>query len=167
MKPELLKKYSIFNGLTDSEIETFIEVSREKLIPADITFITEDEVGTSIYLLIEGDVKINMALTLSMQKSKTDAREKAIIGLNSSYHPFFGEMCLFNDDDRRTASIKTSTDCKLIKIDKKDLLEICESNPVIGHKVMKNLANKMCGDLIKSNKNVLKLTTAFSLVLER
>lgn len=167
MKPELLKKYSIFHNLTDDEIEPFIRVSKEESIPGDVNFITEGEIGTCVYLLLEGEVNVNMALTLSMDKTKKDTREKAIIGLSSDSHPFFGEMCLFNDDDRRTASIKTATDCKLVKIDKADLLQICDENPAIGHKVMKNLAGKMCRDLINSNKNVLKLTTAFSLVLER
>lgn len=167
MKTDILMKYLIFRGLSDHELEPFIKVFKEESIPAGTTFITEGEVGDCIYLLMEGEVNINMALTLSMQKTKKDTREKAIIGLSSDQHPFFGEMCLFNDDDRRTASIKTATDCKLIKIYKTDLLGICEEKPVIGYKVMRNLAQKLCGDLIKSNKNVLKLTTAFSLVLER
>ncbi|CUV09588.1 hypothetical protein MGWOODY_Mmi962 [hydrothermal vent metagenome] len=48
-----------------------------------------------------------------------------------------------------------------------DLLAICDEYPDIGYKVMKNLAKILCKRLVETNQNVLKLTTAFSLVLER
>jgi len=52
-------------------------------------------------------------------------------------------------------------------LDKSDLYNICEKNPNIGFKVMRNLGRIISGNLIKANQNVLKLTTAFSLILER
>ena len=52
-------------------------------------------------------------------------------------------------------------------ITKADLFEICQSNPEIGFTIMKNVAAIVTDNLIKANKNVLKLTTAFSLILEK
>ncbi len=76
-------------------------------------------------------------------------------------------MSLFNEGDRRTASVKALTDCKLAKITKEELFEICNAHPETGYKVMQNLCRTLCGNLVKANQNVLKLTTAFSLILER
>ena len=50
---------------------------------------------------------------------------------------------------------------------KDDLFLICDKNTDIGYKVMKNLAKILSRKVIETNQNVLKLTTAFSLVLER
>jgi len=50
---------------------------------------------------------------------------------------------------------------------KEELFEVCDAHPNTGHKVMQNLCRVLCGNLVKANQNVLKLTTAFSLILER
>ena len=76
-------------------------------------------------------------------------------------------MSMFNDGDRRTANVRAETACILVKLDKLDLYNNCEKNPNIGFKVMRNLGRIISGNLVKANQNVLKLTTAFSLILER
>ncbi len=161
------KNYSIFNGLDDSEIKLFTDRANIVDVKKGENFIVEGDVGDSIFLLLDGEVEINQALTLSMNKSERDNREKAIIKLSSDIKPLFGEMSLFNEGDRRTASVKALTDCKLAKIGKEILFEICDAHPETGYKVMQNLCRVLCGNLVKANQNVLKLTTAFSLILER
>ena len=49
----------------------------------------------------------------------------------------------------------------------KKLLEICKNNSEIGYKIMTNISEKLIDDLLITNKQVLKLTTAFSLLLEK
>ena len=162
-----LKDFSIFKGLDESEIKLF----EDKISSVDVSegncFIIEGDVGDSIFLLLEGEVEINQALTLFMNKSDADNREKTIIKLSSESKPLFGEMSLFNESDQRTASVKALSDCKLAKIMKEELFEICDTHPNTGYKVMQNLCKNLCGNLVKANQNVLKLTTAFSLILER
>jgi len=167
MNNEQLKKFTIFSDLTDDELNHFDEALKEVRIEKGQQFITEGEEGNCIYLLLEGEVQINQALTLSMNKSESDNREKAILKLSSDINPLFGEMSMFNEGDRRTANVRAETACVLVKLDKSDLYNICEKNPNIGFKVMRNLGRIISGNLIKANQNVLKLTTAFSLILER
>lgn len=167
MQDDLLREFQIFADLTNEELHSFHSILKEVEISAGEQFITEGEIGDSIYLLMEGEVEINQALTLSMNKGEADNREKAIIKLSSSMHPLFGEMSMFNEGDPRTANVKAITPCKLIRIDKDNLFSICEKNTQIGFKVMRNLGGIISGNLKKSNQNVLKLTTAFSLILER
>ena len=162
-----LKDFSIFKGLDESEIKLF----EDKISSVDVSegnsFIIEGDVGDSIFLLLEGEVEINQALTLFMNKSDADNREKTIIKLSSESKPLFGEMSLFIEGDQRTASVKALSDCKLAKIMKEELFEVCDAHPNTGYKVMQNLCRTLCGNLVKANQNVLKLTTAFSLILER
>jgi len=167
MNNEQLKKFTIFSDLNDDELNHFGYALKEVQIEKGQQFITEGEEGDCIYLLLEGEVQINQALTLSMNKSESDNREKAILKLSSDINPLFGEMSMFNEGDRRTANVRAETTCVLVKLDKLDLYNICEKNPKIGFKVMRNLGRIISGNLVKANQNVLKLTTAFSLILER
>ena len=102
-----------------------------------------------------------------MHKGGLDNREKAIINLSANIKPLFGEMSLFDKEDRRSASVIAITECQLSQLMKDDLFSICDKNTDIGYKVMKNLAKILSRKVIETNQNVLKLTTAFSLVLER
>ena len=76
-------------------------------------------------------------------------------------------MSLFDKEDRRSASVKAITECHLSQLMKDDLFAICNDNNKIGYKVMMNLAKILSRKVLETNQNVLKLTTAFSLVLER
>ena len=167
MNNEQLKKFTIFSDLTDDELNHFGDALKEVQMAKGQQFITEGEEGDCIYLLLEGEVEINQALTLSMNKSESDNREKAILKLSSDVNPLFGEMSMLNEGDRRTANVRAETACVLVKLDKSDLYNICEKNPNVGFKVMRNLGRIISGNLVKANQNVLKLTTAFSLILER
>lgn len=167
MDIKVLKDFSIFHDLDQSEIKLFSDKISIVDVSSGEKFIIEGDIGDSIFLLLEGAVEINQALTLSMNKGEADNREKSIIKLSSDIKPLFGEMSLFNDGDRRTANVKALTKCKLAKINKNEFFEICNAFPETGYKVMQNLCRSLCGNLVKANQNVLKLTTAFSLILER
>ncbi|MEA1880997.1 MAG: cyclic nucleotide-binding domain-containing protein [Candidatus Marinimicrobia bacterium] len=167
MNNERLKKFQIFADLSDDELNRFHSALKKVDMEKGEQFITEGEEGDCIYLLLEGEVEINQALTLSMSKGESDNREKAILKLPSNTNPQFGEMSMFNEGDRRTANVRAETPCNLVRLDKTDLFTICDGNPEIGYKVMRNLGRIVSGNLVKANQNVLKLTTAFSLILER
>ncbi len=167
MNNERLRKFQIFADLTNDELGQFHDSLKKVEMEKGQQFITEGEEGDCIYLLLEGEVEINQALTLSMNKGDSDNREKSILKLPSDINPQFGEMSMFNEGDRRTANVRAETPCTLARLDKSDLFQICDTNPTIGFKVMRNLGGIISGNLVKANQNVLKLTTAFSLILER
>ena len=167
MKNEQLKNYKIFENLTDDQIEKFRPILNKKEVDGGNKFIVEGDEGNSIYLLLNGEAEINQALTLSVNKSDSDKREKSIMKLTDKDFPQFGEMSIFSEGDVRTANVRAQTDCTLAKIDKEDLFKICNDNPEIGFLVMRNLGRIITKNLVKANQNVLKLTTAFSLILDR
>ncbi|MFQ6674064.1 MAG: cyclic nucleotide-binding domain-containing protein [Fidelibacterota bacterium] len=162
-----LGRFRIFDDLTDEHLSKFLKVIKVRDYPADEAIFDEGEVGDSLYLLLDGKVEINQALTLQLSKGDYDTREKAIINLSSEMHPVFGEMSLLGDDDKRTATVKALTDCKMAVVMKDDFFSICNSDPDLGYRVMKNVAAIVTDNLVKANQNVLKLTTAFSLILRK
>ncbi len=49
----------------------------------------------------------------------------------------------------------------------KDFFQILVSDKQVGYKILLNLIRIVCNRLVTANKNVLKLTTALSLILEK
>ena len=166
LNTELLSKFSIFNGLSNEKIKEFISSIKLESIEKNNDIIKEGDNGDSLIFLFSGEITITKAMTLITNKTDVDTREKEMTRLDSNVYPFFGEMSLFNDDDKRTATITALSNCDIGILYAKDFFNICNQNPEIGNISMKNIANQLAKNLQKTNAQVLKLTTAFSLIID-
>ena len=163
----LFKNYLIFDSLSEIEIEKFIKLMTFKKVKKNEVIIKEGDDGDTIILLLNGEVSMTQALTLKNSKAISDNREKTSIKIDSKKsHHFFGEISLFNEVDKRTATITATTDCEIAILDDNDIIKLCNENHTLGYKIMKNLAEKLASSLERTNNQVLKLTTVFSLILE-
>ena len=162
----IIKEYSLFDGLTESEIQKFISLMKFKTVKDKEVIMKEGDDGDTIVLLLSGEVSITQALTLKNKKAVSDNREKVLIKLNASLHPFFGEISLFNEVDKRTATITATSECDVAILDDDDIINLCNEDNSLGYKIMKNLAEKLASSLEKTNNQVLKLTTVFNLILD-
>lgn len=163
-----IANFELLKGLTDEERASFSKRLTEKLIPARGIIFHEGDDGGPLYFLITGDVEISQALTLPMSRSGNyDSRDKSIVQLSGETCPVFGEVSIFSNENKRTATVKALTNCRLGLLEEKDFFQILVNKHEIGYKVMLNLTRIVCGRLTTANKNVLKLTTALSLLLEK
>ncbi|MAV89164.1 MAG: hypothetical protein CBD21_01400 [bacterium TMED161] len=163
----LFKNYLIFDGLSEQEIENFIKLMTFKKVKKNEVIIKEGDNGDTIILLLNGEVSMTQALTLKNSKAISDNREKTSIRIDSKKsHHFFGEISLFNEVDKRTATITATSDCEIAILDDNEIIKLCNENHTLGYKIMKNLAEKLASSLERTNSQVLKLTTVFSLILE-
>ena len=162
----IIKNYSLFDGLTEIEIQKFISLMKFKIVKDKEIIMKEGDNGDTIVLLLSGEVSITQALTLKNKKSVADNREKVLIRLDANSHPFFGEISLFNEVDRRTATITATSECNIAILDDDDIINLCNDDNSVGYKIMKNLAEKLSSNLEKTNNQVLKLTTVFNLILD-
>ena len=163
----LFKNYLIFDGLSEQEIEKFIKLMTFKKVKENEVIIKEGDNGDTIILLLNGEVSMTQALTLKNSKAISDNREKTSIRIDSKKsHHFFGEISLFNEVDKRTATITATSDCEIAILDDNEIIKLCNENHTLGYKIMKNLAEKLASSLERTNSQVLKLTTVFSLILE-
>lgn len=156
----------LFQGLDVNEIEIFQPAFEVISVPEGQNIITEGEPGTAIEILVKGTVSISKALTLQPPDATNDTRDKALITLTGDTKPFFGEMGLVRENVNRTATVKAETDCEIVELERDKFLNILKQHPQVGLQVMYNVANKLARDLQRESQNVLKLTTAFSLILD-
>ena len=163
----LFKNYLIFDGLSEQEIEKFIKLMTFKKVKKNEVIIKEGDNGDTIIILLNGEVSMTQALTLKNSKAISDNREKTSIRIDSKKsHHFFGEISLFNEVDKRTATITATSDCEIAILDDNEIIKLCNENHTLGYKIMNNLAEKLASSLERTNSQVLKLTTVFSLILD-
>jgi len=160
-----LKDCPLFNGLSEEEIAIYRPATKQVSFEAGEAIMTEGTPGDNLVILIKGEVTISKKLTL-LGEEENDTKNKTFINLDESHKPFFGEMALLMDDSIRTATVKASTKCEIVVMEKETFQEVSSKHPTVGWKVMENIAKKLAANLERESKNVLKLTTAFSLILD-
>ena len=163
---DFFKLVSLFQGLTEEQIRSVMTLMTISEIKKGEMITREGEHDDSMFILLNGEVEISKSLVLSPLPSNLSIREKALIRLTEKQHAFFGEMALFLKNPERSASIRAIQACTLAVIQKQDLVAFLNNDHFIGSIIYKNIAIELTNRLIKSNRDILKLTTAFSLALE-
>ena len=160
------KKVSLFKNLDEIQIRKIMKIMTIAEIKKNEMITREGETGDSMFILLKGEVEISKSLFLSPLSNEKSLREKALNSLTEQHHSFLGEMALFLEKPERSASIRALQPCLLAVLQKGELLSILNKDPNIASIIYKNISAELCKRLIKSNKDILKLTTAFSLALE-
>jgi CRP/FNR family cyclic AMP-dependent transcriptional regulator len=163
---DFFKKVPLFTLLTEAQMEKLIGVMTRKEVKSGEVIAKEGAHEDSLFILMRGEVEISKSLLLPFATESLTRQEKSLIILSEKQHPFFGEMALFSQNSERSASVTARCECTLAVIEKRDLMKILEEEPKIGSIVYKNIAGELSKRLNKANKDILKLTTAFSLALE-
>jgi len=160
--------FELLQGLAEDERAAVCSYLKEKRYSEGDVIFHEGDKGGEIFFLLSGEVEISQSLTLPMSKAADyDHRDKSIIRLSGDDGAVFGEVSVFSNDDKRTATVTALSDCRMGILSDKDFYEILVGDKKIGYKVLLNLTRIVCNRLVTANKNVLKLTTALSLILEK
>ena len=164
---EQFKGCKLLQDLSLEDLINFIDNVDIKEIQNNQTIIDEDSYGTFLIFLIDGQVSISRKMTLTKSKQDDDYQEKEILNTDSSGKPIFGEIGLFGKSHKRTATIKTISNCTIGIIDKKKFFNLCENNKTLGYQLLKNISIILSERIMDTNTNVMKLTTALCLILEK
>jgi len=162
---ENLAVFSLFSGLNKAQRERITQLVRLQKFAAGQVIVTEGEVGGEMFLLLSGEIVISQRLTLYSSEGE-DKREKSLIKLKDKDNVFFGEMSMFDDAERSaTVTALSQVTCGILTRDQINIL--CEEDPKVGYQVYYNIGRTLSAYLRRANRNVLKLTTAFCLALDR
>ncbi|MEJ2582255.1 MAG: Crp/Fnr family transcriptional regulator [Acidobacteriota bacterium] len=129
---KLIKQFELFSELTNDELDEVASLAQIRKIPADTTIFHEGDDADSIFVVVNGRVKI---VTTS-----TDGKEFILTVLGSGQ--VFGEMGLL-ETAPRSASVITVTDVELLVIKQDDFDHLLTSNPHISRKLMAILSRRL------------------------
>ncbi len=131
-KLHFLKKTELFSELEKAGLNSICNIAHEVTHPADHTIFEEGDEGDSLYLLVDGEISIIKAETEVLS-----FKEKGYC---------FGEVALI-DDKPRSATIKTVTVTRLLRITRYDFYQALAREPLIGRGIFRVLNNKIRHDL--------------------
>jgi CRP-like cAMP-binding protein len=130
VSPEVIRRYPFFAGLSLEQINVMAKAAREEQVDAGHFFLREKDETPFLYLLVEGEVNIVIELP---------GQDKEIIIGSVGPGDVFAWSALV-PPHTATASVKASSDCQVIAIDCRQLLEVFEEDCRFGYVMMTKAA---------------------------
>jgi CRP/FNR family transcriptional regulator, cyclic AMP receptor protein len=122
-----LRNVALFGRMPSRELGRIASVTSEGVFPAGSNIFKEADYGETMYLIVEGQVRIHKGDT-----TLTTLGEKA----------YFGEMSIL-DGEPRSASATAVTDCLLLCINRKDFHDILAGNFAASLSIIQTLTRRI------------------------
>ncbi|MFO7848804.1 MAG: cyclic nucleotide-binding domain-containing protein [Spirochaetia bacterium] len=148
-----LKNIKLFEDFISDEetLNSIADLGYIRHVKKGEHIIEEGEVGDTLYILLEGSVRI--------QKTTLQNKPYTVVILKEDMDVYFGEVALI-DSDKRSATVVAETGCTLFSVTRDSFLTFCEGNPYVGFKITMQIARKISASLRKMNQDVITLFEA-------
>ena len=143
MDAEVLRNIPLFSELNDRDLERVTQVATRQKYLKDNLILIEEEVGSSMFVILEGRVKIS--------RISDDGREVILSILSDG--DFFGEMSLL-DGHTRSANVTAIEEAELLVIRREEFLQMLHDFPQIAINLLKELAQR----IRKSDEHIKSLS---------
>ena len=121
----VLKANYVFADLSEAEVAALAEKVWLEMIPGGSVIVREGEEADALYLVVDGGVNV----------TKASGQFLAYLGRDG----FFGEMALFMEGARRTATCVAAMDTVCAVVRKDVLHRFCEIRPAAGVKIYRTI----------------------------
>jgi CRP/FNR family transcriptional regulator, cyclic AMP receptor protein len=142
-----LAKFELFMWLTDDELEKVAALSREETFAAGISIIAEGATAHDLYMVEEGQVRVEMSLSVY-----PGLVQDSLVEIIPKGEPFGWSAVIGSRVYTMTA--RAMEQVKVIAIDGEKLLALFNKNPDIGFKVMEGLVS-VVSQRVRSVKKTL------------
>jgi len=168
---QALSKFPIFEGLTDDELGRIAALCREKVYEAGTTIHEEGAAAEHLYIVQEGKVALEMELELQPYASPKQTTIEVV-----TKGEVFGWSALVKPHTR-TLSARCMERAKVIVIKGSDLLDLFDSEPHMGHRVLGRVAQIVASrlrdtrqtltDFLRGEELTLKYTPEEATLIQR
>jgi sigma-B regulation protein RsbU (phosphoserine phosphatase) len=152
---EVLRSMPIFSMLPIEEQALLLGSVQPVEYDADVEFVWEGDIGDHLYIIVEGQVAIIKGM---------NTPDEYVIAMRSN-GDLVGEMSLLNNNIR-TASVRTVTPVKLLKLSHQLFEELMARRPQIAYEVVRILSqrldeanNSAIADLKETNLQLVQANT--------
>ena len=151
--PEVLEKVDIFSDLSMDQLVKISRLCREIVYFHNELIFAENSPSTEFYVILEGEVAIQINPDLVSSESDQGQHESATIAI---LYPgqSFGEVALVDQGLRSASAICNTMTCKTLVISRQDFMNLLKQDPEMGYKVMTNLASELCLKIRITNFNM-------------
>ncbi len=124
-----LKQIDLFQGLSDSEYQQLIEITKHRTIKKNTLIFSKGDENHALFILFQGSVDV----------FNVTENGKELILNTLSTGQYFGELSVL-DEEMISANIITVVDCIFLVIHKTDFLQLLKKSDVI----MQNIIHHLC-----------------------
>ncbi len=146
-----LKSCFLFKEMSDAEVNMLAELFVEKRLNEGMTVFIEHMPGESLYLIQAGTIRISKMI------SEGDEKTLVILGPDD----VFGEMAIL-DGAPRSATARVIEEARLLSLRKADFEALCEKNPSLGLRLMRNIV-RVFSQRIRENNEDYRVMLLWSL----
>src|SRR5260221_11761309 len=134
----VLKQADIFFELTTTQLELIASICEERHFQTGDMIFQENTAGAELFVIANGEVEIQVDPALIGVVPKENAGPRTIATLRRGQS--FGEVALV-DEGRRSASARCAQHgTHLIAVSRNKLMLLCDTDPLLGYRLMRNLA---------------------------
>jgi serine phosphatase RsbU (regulator of sigma subunit) len=123
----------LFKGLPAEEISHLVATLSESDFPGGKVLFHEGHSDDKFYILLEGQVEVVKSL---------GKPEERILGLREAGN-LLGEMSLFSKDGRHTASVRSLTPLRLLKVTHAELDALLHRQPQLAYEIIRLLSRRL------------------------
>lgn len=142
----LMQEIPMFSQMTSRQLNKIIKYTHLRRYAPDELVFKEKEPGLGMYIIKQGKVKV--------VGGHHSGREKVLADLVPG--DFFGELALI-DEIHRSATAIATTESEIIAFFRPDLLSLCEKDPILGNKLLIELAKIVSFRLRKTTEELQTL----------
>ena len=114
----LLRKAPAFSNVDEQKLHTFVQRTDEIFYPSGTIIVEEGTVGDQTFLILEGTAEVSTA-----------SPEGPVILAALSAGETFGELALFSDSGKRSATVTATSPTHLLSIPGADYRKLIEEDP--------------------------------------
>jgi CRP/FNR family transcriptional regulator, cyclic AMP receptor protein len=129
ISPEVLRRYPYFAGLSDESLKQLAMIAEEKAIPANSVMFRESDPASHLSVILVGEVNIQYMLGSGELRTVDTLVEGDLLMWSALVEPY-----------RATALGTTTKDTRLARIDAAKLRLLCENEPILGYRLMTQVA---------------------------
>lgn len=129
---EFLAYVPIFSEIPMETVEKIEKIGTRKIYKKNDVILMEDEVGTALFVIVTGKVKV--------ARTSTDGREVILTILSES--DFFGEMAIL-DGQTRSATVVAIEDSELFLIQRNDFINLLKEYPEVAISLLQELTKRL------------------------
>lgn len=133
MKEQVISGVPLFAALPPSEIQHLAETLQVVEFSAGTLLFREGDIGGHFYILLDGQVEIIKEL---------DTADERLLGVREA-GAVIGDMSLFSQEHRRTASVRARTSLQLLKMTRDDFDTLLHRQPTLAYDMVGVLSTRL------------------------
>jgi len=133
-----MRQADIFYAFTAEQLERVVSASEERQFGAGQIIFKENSSSDELYIITRGEVEILVDPALVSDQPDTPSRPTTIATLRRGQS--FGEVALVDQGLRSATARTAAADTRLVVIPRAKLMALCDEDPLLGYRLMQNLA---------------------------